>query len=242
MKRSESGSWAGSLFLPFNETIARVFPWQIYPKTGDHGRYYHRGIKEEDEFKEIQNWIAARADLVFIRSLFDTAVATCEHFQDKESRSPIGTLEYKAKYESSASARDQLATVVQSAFERIHAGLGVNAILSVPSSTEGALSLPNLLAGRLSDRIGLPDLTGGLTWNGAKGKIKELSVEEKWGALESVGLSVDGAIAGKNLLLIDDMYQSGATAHFVASRLRAAGANDLHMLAVSKGRRDTDNT
>ena len=85
-------------------------------------------------------------------------------------------------------------------------------------------------------------MTAHLSWNGPKGKIKELGVDQKWEALEKVGLTVGNAVAGKNLLLLDDMYQSGATAHFVASRLRAIGANEIHLLAVSKGKRDTDNT
>ena len=68
-----------------------------------------------------------------------------------------------------------------------------------------------------------------------------LRVDQKWGALEEVGLTVGNAFEGKNILLIDDMYQSGSTAHFVGSKLRAAGVNDIHLLAVSKGRRDTDN-
>lgn len=55
-------------------------------------------------------------------------------------------------------------------------------------------------------------------------------------------MTIGAGVNGKNLLLIDDMYQSGATAHFVGSKLRSAGANELHLLAVSKGRRDTDNT
>ena len=80
-----------------------------------------------------------------------------------------------------------------------------------------------------------------MKWDGPKDKIKELAVDAKWAALEKVGLSVGSEVKDKNLLLIDDMYQSGATAHFVASRLRAAGANDIHVIAVSKGRRDTDN-
>jgi predicted amidophosphoribosyltransferase len=85
------------------------------------------------------------------------------------------------------------------------------------------------------------DSTSSLHWDGPKPSIKELDVDEKWAALEEVGLTVNDAFEGKDVLLIDDMYQSGSTAHFVGSKIRAAGANDIHLLAVSKGRRDTDN-
>jgi hypothetical protein len=241
LKRNDSGEWAGSLFLPFNETMARIFPWTLYPKMGGHGRYYHLGIKEEKLFDEVKAWTEKHSDLVFIRSLFDTAMATCEHYNANNTLSKIGSLEKAAKYSNDHAAKAKLVAILGSAFDRLHIGLGITAVASVPSSNQNQPSLPNHLAAALSQAKGLPDLTSSLRWDGPKGQIKELGVDEKWAALEKVGLSVDAAVAGRNLLLIDDMYQSGATAHFVASRLRAVGANDLHLLAVSKGKRDTDN-
>ena len=240
LKSSSSGAWAGNLYVPFTETIAEVLPWKLFPNAGQYGGY-RRGIQTQTEFGEIRSWLDAHSDIVFIRSLFNTAVATCEHYTGK-TRSAIGELEHDAKYAGDVAAISQLSAILQNCFVRLHSGLGLSAVVSVPSSSAGTVSLPNLLAKRLSDAVGLPDLTASLCWDGPKAKIKELGVEEKWNALEAVGLSVGPEIAGQNLLLIDDMYQSGATAHFVASRLRVAGANDLHMLAVSKGRRDTDNT
>lgn len=241
LKRNDSGSWAGSLFVPFIETVAELLPWRLFPNTGQHGGY-RRGIKENEEFDEIKSWVDARADLVFIRSLFNTAVATCEHYASNNSRSPIGEFEHSAKYGNDSAAQLQLVKILNSAFDRLHQGRGINAIVSVPASVQGNWNLPNFLANKLGTAVALPDLTASLNWNGPKAKIKELSVDAKWNALENVGLTVGNDVAGKNLLLIDDMYQSGATAHYVASRLRAAGANEIHLLAVSKGRRDTDNT
>jgi predicted amidophosphoribosyltransferase len=240
LKKNNNGEWAGSVFVPFSETIGVVFPWTLFVNTSKFGGY-RRGIKTSEEFEEIQLWIEARSDLVFIRSLFNTAVASCEHYIGN-SRSPIGSLEHSAKYEGNAAAKAQLVEILHSVFERFHRDLGITALLSVPSSITGTTSLPNELAARLSHAIGLPDLSASVSWSGPKGKIKELGVDEKWDALEKVGLSIGNEIKGNNILLIDDMYQSGATAHFLASRLRAAGANDLHLLAVSKGKRDTDNT
>lgn len=240
LKQNDYGDWAGSFFVPFTESIAVLMPWQLFPNSGAHGGY-RRGIKGADEFNEVRCWIEAHDDLVFIRSLFNTAVAACEHYVSNTMRSPIGELEQRAKYAGDLRARVQLSAVMKHAFDRLHNARGLSAILSVPPSNVGQASLPNLLAAQLSANVGIPDLTSELAWNGLKGSIKEMGVDEKWGALEAVGLTVGNAVAGKDLLLIDDMYQSGATAHFVASRLRSAGANEIHLLAVSKGRRDTDN-
>lgn len=171
-----------------------------------------------------------------------SAVAACEHYTDKDRRSPIGELEQRAKYQSDQSAKHQLVDVLTGAFKRLHADKRIDAALAVPPSSAGTVSLPTYLSANLALKVGMPDLNDAVRWSGRKGSIKEQGVDAKWASLAQVGLTVDPAVSGKNLLLIDDMYQSGTTAHFVASQLRAAGANEIHLLAVSKGRRDTDNT
>lgn len=241
LKIAKSGQAIGFLNLPFDETIEEFFPWKLFKNNNGFGGYYRR-VDSQSEYAEIQEWIERHSDLVFIRSLFTSAVATCEHYRDDGQRSEIGELEHRAKYVGEESARGRLLDAIIHTFHRLHAAKAINGIVSVPSSVVGKNSLPNILAARLSDAVGLPNLTASLSWNGPKSSIKELQVEEKWGALAKVGLSVSEEVREQNLLLIDDMYQSGATSHFVAGCLRAAGAHDLHLLAVSKGRRDTDNT
>jgi predicted amidophosphoribosyltransferase len=242
LKENSSGKAAGFFNVPFVETVGPLFPWELFEnRKGQWGGYY-RVVPDNAEFEAIREWIGNHSDLVLIRSLFKTAVAACEHYASNDQRSSIGELEHSAKYQESSIARGKLVLILEGIFRRLYSSQKLDAIVSVPPSSAGAVSLPNHLAANLAAKVGLPDLTGELHWNGPKGSIKELDVEAKWGALQQVGITVGQAVEGKNLLLIDDMYQSGATAHFVGSRLRAAGANDLHLLAVSKGRRDTDNT
>lgn len=238
--KSPNAKGAGFLNVPFRETISELFPWELRENTKFGGYFYK--IRDAREFSEIELWIQERQDLVFLRSLFNTAVATCEHYVSSEQRSEVGALEYSAKYEGNIESRDRLVIVVLDAFQRIYRHSRIDAVLSVPSSKVGQQSLPNYISQNMALQLGIPDLTASLNWNGVKGQVKELGVDDKWNALEAVGMNVGPEIFRKNLLLIDDMYQSGATAHFVASKLRAGGANQMHLLAVSKGRRDTDNT
>jgi predicted amidophosphoribosyltransferase len=241
LKNNPTGKSAGFFNVPFIETIGALFPLRLFEnRKGQYGGYF-RTVTDDSEFGEIRRWISENADVVFIRSLFNTAVAACEHYISTNRRSRIGELEHSAKYNNSSPAKAELIGILADIYKRMHGARRVDGILSVPPSVAGNQSLPNYLAAHLAAATGIPDLTDQLHWNGAKGSIKELDVDAKWGALEQVGMTVGEAVSGKNLLLIDDMYQSGATAHFVASRLRDAGANDLHLLAVSKGRRDTDN-
>lgn len=240
LKDNPSGKAAGFFNVPFIESVGEFFPWRLFENTkGKYGGYY-RTVTDDDEFNEIKDWMSENSDVVFIRSLFDTAVSASEHYIG-DSRSEIGQLEYSAKYEGNTAAKDTLVDVLSDIYGRMHGKRNIDGIISVPSSTAGSQSLPNYLAEQLAAKVGLPDLTGQISWSGAKGSIKTLAVDEKWAALEGVGLNIGGEVSGKDLLLIDDMYQSGATAHFVASQLRNAGADALHLLAVSKGRRDTDN-
>ena len=241
LKRSKGARSAGWFNVPFAETISSVFPWPLFRNTkGKFGGYY-RVVSDEHELSEIGQWLAENADVVFLKSLFSTAVAACEHYITPERRSRVGELEHSAKYEDDARAREALVDILEGVYRRMHSGRKIDAIASIPPSQPGRKSLPNLLAEQLSTRLGIVDLTGSLRWNGSKPSIKELDVNRKWAALEEVGLIVGDAFDGKDILLIDDMYQSGSTAHFVGSKLREIGANDIHLLAVSKGRRDTDN-
>jgi adenine/guanine phosphoribosyltransferase-like PRPP-binding protein len=227
---------AGYFNVPFSETISELFPWQIYKnKFG-----YSRVIKTSTEFDEIAAWIEANRSTVFIRSLLDSCVACCEHVGD-EGRSEIGQLEYRAKWRNDADAITKLAELLTETFGRLYEGAGVNAICAVPSSTPGKQSLPCKLAVAVSAHTGIPDITDRLSWDRQKDTIKDKDAAEKWALLEEVGLSVEGSLKGTKIMLVDDLYQSGATVHFVASQLQEAGAGALHCIAISKSRGDKDN-
>ena len=47
------------------------------------------------------------------------------------------------------------------------------------------------------------------------------------------------AVRGKGILLIDDLYRSGATAAVVAQALLSGGAATVHMVAMTKTRTRT---
>jgi competence protein ComFC len=57
--------------------------------------------------------------------------------------------------------------------------------------------------------------------------------------LESAFQTDPDAVRGRRILLIDDLYRSGATATVVAQALLSGGAATVHMLAMTKTRTRT---
>jgi predicted amidophosphoribosyltransferase len=100
--------------------------------------------------------------------------------------------------------------------------------------------LPNRIAAKLAEELGIEDLTPQIGWASAKPSVKETAVNKKWSVLEEVGLNVSEQFKNRDVLIID-VYQSGTTVHFIASKLREAGCGDIHCLAVVKALGDTDN-
>lgn len=132
--------------------------------------------------------------------------------------------------------------MLQAIYTRLLGDLEISALCAVPTSKPGSFCLPVWLAANLAKRVNIDDITPSVKWGGPKRSLKELDVDRKWAALEDVGLEIEADIKGRQILIIDDLYQSGATVHFVASRLQAAGAEELHCLAVVKSLGDSDNT
>lgn len=74
-----------------------------------------------------------------------------------------------------------------------------------------------------------------------KKSLKNLKLCEKWEAIESAEFQVSERFSGQSVILIDDLYQSGATIHVMASKLYAAKARRVYGLILVKSVRDSDN-
>lgn len=114
-------------------------------------------------------------------------------------------------------------------------------VCAVPPRPRKKFDLPSCLTGKLAEREGLTDISNRVRWRGEKCSVKELPLEQKWAALEAVDLDVSYDLSGSRVILIDDLYQSGVTMHFVASRLQQAGASHILGLSIVKALRNSDN-
>ena len=64
---------------------------------------------------------------------------------------------------------------------------------------------------------------------------------QKWQALEHADLQVNTNLTDKDIIILDDLYQSRLTMQYVAMKLKQAGARNLYGLELVNTVRDTDN-
>lgn len=109
----------------------------------------------------------------------------------------------------------------------------IAAVVPVPSHHQSVPhNLPDVLGRAIAERLGLTCLTGLLTGGGSGRETKTLAPRERARALRGTfgtsGISPSGA------LVVDDLFQTGATFMAAGSALRDAGADVLLGMAASR--------
>ena len=146
----------------------------------------------------------------------------------------VGELEYRAKYESDSTSLVKLAKQVADAAITNPVLALSDMVAAVPSSSPVAGALAAAVAKALKRPTTVVDRK-------TKESIKGLKFDRKIAVLNNA-YTVDPAVKGKTILLVDDLFQSGASIWALARAARAAGAVRVHGLVSVKSLRDTDNT
>jgi competence protein ComFC len=113
-------------------------------------------------------------------------------------------------------------------------------IVPVPPSRKRAYQPVIEIAKAIATR--LPKPVGEVAVNKVKEtpELKDVYDYEQRIKLLDGAFEVDaGAVQSKQILLVDDLYRSGATATLVAKALLGAGAKPVYMLAMTKTRTRT---
>lgn len=204
-----------------------------------------------DEFtiEAVRAWENARGTIVFLRDCLSCSIALGKNRPDTTAaqRTPLGELEYRAKSHACEASTQALADALAAAIVGLPLYRDTRLIAAVPPRPgKTSRDLPSELVRRVSARLGLTDLTPHFTQAGERGQVKALTQDERWQAWEGAGLTLDeeGAalLSGNPIILLDDKYQSGASANFVAMVLQRHGAAEVYGLYTVKTMRDTDNT
>lgn len=113
----------------------------------------------------------------------------------------------------------------------------------MPTTAEGQSKLAWTMAEKVARQLELPFINSVLKYE--KPQMKQLSVEEKietWNEIYYNGnVEITDEINEKNVMVIDDLYQSGTTMWEYAKFLKNSGARSVWGLVCVKSLRDSDN-
>lgn len=149
---------------------------------------------------------------------------------------PLSHLIYHLKYRR----RPQLAVFLSSLLAETFYTTGwrdINAIIAVPTTRwrlwRRGYNQAELLAARTADRIGLPIIKDVVIRLMGKSQVGYHSKEREWNVRRAFLVRDHRPILHKHLLLIDDVYTTGATARAMTRILISAGARKVSLLTLS---------
>ncbi len=159
------------------------------------------------------------------------------HPQFDTKRSPLGELVYQLKYRGQQTAAQVAAVMADFFNDKPDTIARIDVIIPIPPSTICAVQPVVEIARELGKQLNKPVVSDAIR------KIREtpglkgvLDPEERRELLDGA-FEVDRArVNGKGILLIDDLYRSGATANAVTVALTSAGAPRVYLLAATRTR------
>lgn len=152
-------------------------------------------------------------------------------------RTPVGELLYALKYNQDLSGVDELVATAVGFLASRH--LAVDAIVPVPPSKARANQPVRIVASRLATALGVPFIEC-VGYKGDGTQLKNvLDQDERERLLENAYAMDPGAVAGMNILLVDDLFRSGQTFDSVSRVLIQHGkAKNVRTLAFTRTRRN----
>lgn len=157
------------------------------------------------------------------------------HDQFDNVRSEMGELVYQLKYKRD---RSVLAGIVE-LLEKVKGIENFDAIIPIPPTNKGRAFQPvTEIANALGEQRGVPVFADVLTKKPGERELKNVDDPEERAKLLEESLAIDNAakIAGKKVLVVDDLYRSGATLAAGTKRLKSAGAAYVGVLTMTKTR------
>lgn len=187
----------------------------------------------------------------FFSNELDFCIASDFNIVYGKGRTEIGEAEYQLKYNirnlDEESKKKYAAIIMDKMMDNCKYIPITNSnewyISPMPATDNGKTKMAWYMAETISKNLKLPFINATLLCD--KPQMKELSVEEKisiWSDIyNNDEVIIDMHIQGKNIIVIDDLYQSGATIWQYAKYLKENGARSVFGLVCVKSLKDSDN-
>ncbi len=149
------------------------------------------------------------------------------------SRSNVGDLTYRLKYEADISV---LPVLVQQTLDLFHARPEMkqaDIIIPVPSSTERKVNPVHVFCDALADKINVPVQTLVIKTRQTQPQ-KELKTLAQKRANVADAFRLQGEVKGKCVLLVDDLFNSGATLDEITRLLLKHDATRVNVLTLTR--------
>lgn len=149
------------------------------------------------------------------------------------SRSGVGDLTYRLKYESDTTV---LPALIQQTLDLFQAHPEMNqadVIIPVPSSTERKVNPVHVFCEALAGKINLPMQTLVVKTRQTQPQKELKTLAQKRGNVAGA-FSMRGEVKGKRVLLVDDLFDSGATLDETTRLLLKHGASRVNVLTLTR--------
>lgn len=210
---------------------------------------------DEDDGETIQQWCDRFHRYVLlglnphIKPHFDDELDFCLALDFNRSgpsgpRTPLGEAEYQIKYQGDATQLVVLKTALVDAFGDLPLPTEADVAISTVPTDPGNPNIARKLGKAVAKARELDFIRSDLLCD--KSAMKGLSVDQKipeWQKFYDAEGCVElhGDVMGRTIVVVDDLYQSGATLWCYAKYLKSLGAEHVIGLVCVKSLRDTDN-
>ena len=151
-------------------------------------------------------------------------------------RTPVGEAIYKLKYKNDHSVVDDLVETLKYAFDIL--GINTNILIPMPPSSEDRASILYTIGEKLRSRYDYTVIKA-LKIKGGK-SIKDIATfSERVKELEermTVREDVQDLLANKHVILLDDVFRSGATLSVATRKLKKQGVAYVYAVTFTKTR------
>lgn len=246
-----------NLVFPFRESFVPGFEAacgvdHLNFRSKDEQTFCYTFLKNvtDEQIQSLQNWLSALHEAVAIRDCMALSFALdYDRVQGNPemARTAIGEIRSRAKpYDSIPTnshreAARQLGIQCVDFLKSVGSYNGADVVVAVPSSDPGRpFSLPEEVAKVIASDFELENRCPLVRTTQRRPALKNLPVSEKLSTIFKTTI-VTAPMLGKNVLLVDDLYQSGVTMNCVAMKLIEAGAKAVYGLACEKTCRNDAN-
>ena len=153
------------------------------------------------------------------------------------TRSDLGELLYRLKYRSDVSVLDEIVQVAARFYRSWNPGATV--IVPVPPSRSSRPQQPvSMIAAALGGQLSITVEQNAITRATEVPELKDIyAYDDRLRALEGAHSVAVSAVRGQRVLLLDDLYRSGATMNAITAVLYdQGGVADVYALAVTRTR------